>query len=424
MENKIIVPALTGQFGQWRYYQLILKVKDLVQNFGTAEKPNYRVKAVEEVEEIYSEKGVSKLLQRAYDPKRLEPIKNYILKQPDKYLNNLTIGIFGGNPDWYPINLSDNFDSEKKNLELIEKQLGFIELQGTETLFVLDGQHRLKGLRKAFEEKPKKIAEDEIVCTLIVHTPNAQGRIKTRRLFSTINRQAKPVSKGENILLDEDDVSAIIVRSLIEEYKNFKDKEIIALIKGGNITKGQFSKLTTVVTLYEINEKLIEKEGLYPIGDDKNYIRVRPSEELIDKQQKIVFKYWDEFFKLFPKTLDFIQCAKSKRSDFREKMRYFTLRPISQLALFEIILTCETENSAIKKEKLKKLPLVENDEFWHHILWNPFKNGVLYNRSLIRNYIKYNIGLHLKPLELTRLKDGYKKNSGDLELEMEKPKFL
>ena len=80
----LIVPALTGKFGQWCYYQLILSVSELVRNFGTEEKPDYRVKAVEEVEEIYSQKGVSNLLQRAFDVKRLLPLRNYILEAISK----------------------------------------------------------------------------------------------------------------------------------------------------------------------------------------------------------------------------------------------------------------------------------------------------------------------------------------------------
>ncbi|MGM0934731.1 MAG: DGQHR domain-containing protein [Bacteroidota bacterium] len=420
-DENIIVPALTGKFGEWRYYQLILKVKDLVQNFGTEISPNYRVKAVEEVEEIYSQKGVSKLLQRAFDPKRLEPMKNYILKQPDKYLNNLTIGIFGGNPDWYPMDISDSTKLNSEKLENLEKQIGFIELKGTETLFVLDGQHRLKGLRKAFAEKPKKIENDQIVCTLIIHHPNEKGRIRTRRLFSTINRHAKPVSKGENILLDEDDVSAIIVRKLIEEYKLFKNKAIIALSKGGNITAGTLSKFSTVVTLYEINEKLINHKEIYPKGEDGKIVRIRPIEKIIDKQKLIIFKYWNKFFELFPGAVQFIEDSKENRIKYRAYGGDFSLRPIAQWAIFEIIIACEEERVSI--DRLKKLPRDVSNPFWHHILWNPFKEGMLFNRSLIRNYIKYNIGLNLKSKELERLENGYKKNSGDLELDLPKAQF-
>lgn len=420
--NKILVPALTGKFSKWRYYQMVLPVKEIVRNLGTEANPNFRVKAVEEVEEIYARKGVSELLQRAFDPKRLDPIKNYILKQPDKYINNLTLAIFGGNPEWHDLSLfggvkSDDYDEKIRS---IEKQVGFIELMGTETLFVLDGQHRLKGLREAFKENPDKIGEEEVVCTLIIHNPSSDGRIRTRRLFSTVNRQAKPVSKGENILLDEDDASAIIVRELIENYKHFKGKEIIALSKGGNISKGDWSKFSTVITLNDINEKLIEHSKIYPkIG--KDVIRVRPTDKAIEEQKKRVFKFWDTFFGLFPSALEFVRDTEENRKTYRIGGGNFLLRPISQIILFEIIYSCIDDKDQL--DKLKLLPLDLNDEFWHYTLWDPHKMVMLFNRGHGRNWIKYNVGMYLRPSELKSLKDTYKKNSGDLELALPNPKY-
>lgn len=74
--EEIFVPGLTGKYGEWRYYQVILNVKNITESIEIADTEVYRVKTVDEVEEIYSKKGVSNLLQRAYDPNRLNPIKN------------------------------------------------------------------------------------------------------------------------------------------------------------------------------------------------------------------------------------------------------------------------------------------------------------------------------------------------------------
>lgn len=420
--SRILVPALTGKFSKWRYYQMVLPVKEIVRNFGTDIDPYFRVRAVEEVEEIYTRKGVSELLQRAFDPNRLDPIKNYILKQPDKYINNLTLAIFGGSPEWYDISLLGGLKSDEDNSDIkeVEKQIGFIELKGTETLFVLDGQHRLKGLREAYKMSPDKIGDEEVVCTLIIHNPSSEGRIRTRRLFSTVNRQAKPVSKGENILLDEDDASAIVVRDLIESYKHFKGREIIALARGGNISRGDWSKFTTVITLNAINEKLIEHDKIYPrIG--KNLLRIRPSESDLLVQKKRVFKYWDIFFDLFPSALEFIKDSEDNRKKYRIGGGNFLLRPISQIILFEIVLSCNGDKR--KLDKLRSLPLDLNDTFWHYTLWEPHKNVMLFNRGHGRNWIKYNMGLNLRPSELKSLKDTYKKNSGDLALDLPNKKF-
>lgn len=424
-DRSLAVPALTGKFGQWRYYQLVLRVRDLVQNFGTESKPDYRVKAVEEVEEIYSRKGVSELLQRAYDPTRLAPIKNYILNQTDRYVNNLTVGIFGGAPDWFGVDI----EAQAKSAVDVGKgafkgRVGIVTLNGTETLFVLDGQHRLKGLRKAFAEKPSKVEHEEVVCTLIVHEATDKGRIRTRRLFSTINRHAKPVSKGENILLDEDDVSAIVVRALIEEFEPFVGQSAIALSKSGNITsKGpNQEKLTTVVTLYDINERLINHASIYPEVEGK-LVRVRPeNEKVIDEQKDVVFKYWEAFLKLWPSIKVFLKDSSEQRKKYRKDGGSFVLRPIAQAALFEVLKSCGLDDRATLK-RLQSMPESLTDPFWHYVLWDPHKGTMLHNKGYARNYIKHNVGLVLTKAETKRLQENYRKGSGDAKLNLPKPRF-
>lgn len=419
--NRILVPALTAKFGKWRYYQIIINIEDLVKNYGSEASPNYRVKSVEEVEEIYSKKGVNNLLQRAFDPRRLEPIKNYILKQPDRYINNLTLAIFGGDPNWLDISISKDPKIEIGSDFIAKKRVGFIELKGTETIFVLDGQHRLKGLRKAYQENPGKIMGEQIACTLIIHSSDEEGRIRTRRLFSTVNRQAKPVSAGENYLLDEDDASAIIVRDLIEQYKYFKNNEVIALSKSGNINKSDYDKFSTVVTLYEINERLIDHSKIYPEVNGK-LVRIRPSDDDLLSQKRRVFRYWDKVFDLVPSAIKFINDKRENRRKYREGGGNYILRPIAQLALFEILLSFEKENRS--PELIRELPLEVSNKFWQNILWDPYKNVMLFNRSYVRNYLKYNFGLKLVNSELNRLKEGYEKNSGDLKLSLPRPRFI
>jgi DNA sulfur modification protein DndB len=419
--EELLVPAMTGVFGEWRYYQIIMTVKELVKNISSTSIPEFRIKTVDEVEEIYSKKGVSNLLQRAYDPTRLDPIKNYILTQKERYLNNLTVGVFGGSPDWLEISISTNDENIKNNIDELKEKLGFIRFDGSETLFVLDGQHRLKSLRKAFEKNPDKIKDDEIVLTLILHQPNDDGRIKTRRLFSTINRQAKPVSHGENILLDEDDVSSIIVRDLIENYKEFKNKEIIALSKGANITSRDKDRFTSVVNLWNINEKII-KPSIYTKIDNKP-IKIRPKSSVIDSQRGKVFKFWDKFFELLPSAKKFLNETKKNREKARINGGDFSLRPIAQIAIIEVLLSVEDFNDNNNIDKIKKLPLLLSNNFWHYILWNPHKLTMLSNRGLVIKYIKYNIGIKLTDSELKSMTDSYKKNSGELELKLPEPKY-
>ncbi len=423
MKDKLIVPSLTGKFATWRYYQFILRVEDFAKNLGSDAEPEYRIKSVDEVEEIYSKTGVSNLLQRAYNPKRLDSIRNYILNQPDRYINNLTIGIFGGAPDWVDIEMtSSDTNVSEEEVRKISSKFGLISLGGDETLFVLDGQHRLKGLRSAYASDSSKVKDDEVVCTLIVHNPSEEGRQKTRRLFSTINRQAVPVSKGENILLDEDDVSAIITRAIIEEYPNFKERKIIALSKTGNIGKSKEEQqcLTNVVTIWTINEVLIPHKEIYPKVEGR-LVRIRPTESaIIEEQKDRIFKCWGLFFEVFPEANKFLADSEENRVGYRKAGGGIYLRPMIQVAFFEILYKLQLKRDK-HFEALKMLPQEVSNEFWHHIAWNPNKNTMLFNRGLVRNYMKYHIGLSLTSSEVQMLKSNFKKNSGGTELSLSEP---
>jgi DNA sulfur modification protein DndB len=421
----IYLPALTGQFAQWRYYQLIMQVGDIVENLGTDDAPNYRVKTVEEVGVIYSRENVSRLLQRLFDPKRLNPIKQYLLKQPDKYLNNLTFAIFDGQPEWLPIDLryAKIFERREQYFEEIAKSFGILHLTGDETIFVLDGQHRLRGLREAVKDS-EELKQQDISVTLITHKDTADGIKRTRRLFSTINRHAKPVSEGENILLDEDDVSAIIVRKLIEEYQLFRNKDVIALNKTANLKKSDTDKFSTVISLWNVNETLIDHDKLYSIKLGKKYLKVRPAEDrLIDEEKERVFLFWNFFFEAFPKARGFIENAKKLKSDPRSNGGPFYLRPIGQEVIANLYkILHETGNV----KKLKSIPKIKeelNSDFWKFVLWDPYKSKMLNNKSYASNYLFYHFGVSLSKNKLSALTRNYKKNSGEQEKELPHPEF-
>ena len=412
----LLLPALTGQFGQWRYYQVVMRVGDIVENFGNFMQPNYRIKTVEEVDEIYSREGVSELLQRAFDPKRLGPIKSYIVSQPDKYLNNLTVAIFGGSPDWQPIDVEPalaTLNADEETTQAFQDSFGAIRLTGYETLFVLDGQHRLKGLREAILDKPE-IGQEQIAITLIIHDSSELGRKRTRRLFSTINRHAKPVSKGENILLDEDDLSAIITRRLIEDFPLLKGRQAIAQNKTANLYKNQYDfAITTVLAVYGINEVLLDAEAIY----ENPKVRIRPTDEVIEEETAQVFSFWNKFFELFPLAVKFVKGSKAVGLT-RSEGGPFYLRPIGQQIVADLYQALRISDQLSNMELITKIPANIEDPFWKFILWNPTKETVLQNESLAKSYLFYHFGLQQSKATIIAMHENYGKNAGDAKLKV------
>lgn len=417
MTRTLLLPGLAGIYKNWNYFQVIIKVKDLVDNFGTELSPNYRVKTTDEVEEIYSRNGIGQLLQRALDKGRIEPIKRFIIEQPDSYVNNLTVAIFGGSPEWIPFDVSENSfaglaGSDFVSPEELIKTFGVVKLNGDETLFVLDGQHRLKGLRAAIEDDPF-LGENDISLTLITHNDSNEGREKTRRLFSIINRHAKPVSLGENILLDEDDMSAIITRNLVENYSRFSSRNLIALNKTADLKLPRDkTKFSTAICLWTINEMLIDAKKVYPKfeGPIKNLVRIRPSDEVIENYSEIVINFWDTFFSLLPIADQFVR---NPIESPRGEVGPFSLRPIGQQLFCDFYLKLKNINRLDQLVRISNVPDDLSNNFWHYVLYNPSRETMLRNRSYARDYLFYMLGISISTSHKNRLEENYKKYTQD-----------
>lgn len=425
MNRALILAGLSGNFQNWTYFQVLIKVKDLVIDFGTIDNPNFRVKTTDEVEVIYSKKGIGNLLQRALDGKRIEPIKKFINEQPDAYINNLTVAIFEGSPEWIPFDISStSFDDIENNTNISREELikafGIIKLNGDETLFVLDGQHRLKALREAYKTN-KTIGDNDISLTLIAHKDDEEGRKKTRRLFSIINRYAKPVSLGENILLDEDDMSAIITRRLVEDFSEFKDKDLIALNKTADLKlpKDKF-KFSTAICLWSINELIIDPKLVYPkyIGSKNNLVRIRPNDEVIESYNKLIFGFWNLFFQCLPKAKMFVE---SPSENLRGTGGPFSLRPIGQQLFCDFYLKLKELNRLSEIHIISNVPDDLTNEFWHFVLYNPIQETIMRNRSYARDYLFYMLGLPLTIKNKNRLLENYRKLKQNTDIELPRP---
>jgi DNA sulfur modification protein DndB len=60
------------------------------------------------------------------------------------------------------------------------------------------------GIKRAVAESTT-LGEEEVIVLFVSHSRSTDGMERSRRLFTTLNRYAKPVSKMDIIALDEDD---------------------------------------------------------------------------------------------------------------------------------------------------------------------------------------------------------------------------
>ena len=132
--------------------------------------------------------------------------------------------------------------------------LGVLTLSGQEKIFPVDGQHRVAGIKEALELN-QDIGEERVPVIFIGHSKDEMGMQRTRRMFSTLNRYAKPVSMRDIIALDEDDVIAIASRNIIDQSNLFEDDRILDS-KTKAIPDNNERALTTIITYYECNKEL------------------------------------------------------------------------------------------------------------------------------------------------------------------------
>ena len=130
---------------------------------------------------------------------------------------------------------------------------------------------------------------------------------KYRRLFSSLNRYAKPVDKDTIIAMDEDDIFCILTRRMVAEYPFFqwegaalKNEKLQC--KGKNISGEGKPYFTSLQTLNGMNTELLrspenESNGMFASEFTKNR---HEDEDQIDAWFDELVGIWDAYLRLSP----------------------------------------------------------------------------------------------------------------------------
>lgn len=313
-----------------------------------------------------------------------------MLRNKERFFSSLVVAIHGGNPEWADFDIEPHFRIDNKLLDeddvkFIENKLGVLTLSGNEEMFVLDGQHRLLGIREAVK-KDETIKQDEISTIIIVH--NQKIKERTRRLFTVLNRYAEKIKNAEKIILEEDDAAAILTRKLVTEYPFFLNKLALADVKAFSIPATNFRNFTTLVCLYEINKVLIDYNSLYP---DK-VINRKTEHEMSQMWQKIV-AFWDFFLSTFPDIKIYIETGLKPYDSFMERNPitggHFLLRPEGQL-IFAGIYSEFSKNGRFEyfRDNVNKIDFDLSGKIWKYVFWTGTKIDSK-NKKLKRSLFNY-----------------------------------
>lgn len=282
MDKRLVLPCLRGFIGSWTTYSCMMRLSDASELIGFAD-------------ELHQIEKLSDKIQRELNNERATEIKNYLIDNEDRFFNSLVVAVYDGDPNWHGVdNLRPN-NEESSKLEFpeyAEACIGFLSVTKKEKFFALDGQHRLAGIKAAVEEK-SAIGDDLINVIIVAHSNTPSGKVRSRRLFTTLNKKAKLVSKDAIIALDEDDIAACITRKLIEseDYPYFNEQNIS--FSSGPVRDK--TSITSIVNIYDNVQRLVASKLVVKIAElDK--LRFRDHEDLlayVDSFFRLTFKYCD-----------------------------------------------------------------------------------------------------------------------------------
>lgn len=396
------IPAIRAQMGDWTYYVATL----------TFQQVNDYVAKVDS--ELHKSESLKEMIQRSITNNYLS-IKNYILNQNELFFNSLVLAVYDDYPDWREIEVK--YDDEETF------QLGLLDFPGKHKIFPVDGQHRVEGIKAALAEN-SQLKDTKIAAIFIGHKNDENGMKRTRRLFSTLNRYAKPVTMDDIIALDEDDSIAIVTRHLLEGHPLFTGKRVTKS-KNKAIPSEDKTAFTSIITMYDCNWELLKKfrkklkeEDPNPERDNKSleeYLKFRPSDKDLDFFEDMCVDFWSDLIDQFPDLRFFIDDKSLEPAlKYRNSIdggnllfRPVGLYPFIQASL-EINRRTGLNNSEIFN-RFSKIDFTISNKPFRQVMWNDFeKTMIMGNQGLTKLLLMYLFDKNLlRPFELRNMMNRY-----------------
>jgi DNA sulfur modification protein DndB len=337
------VPGLRAHMGDWIYYITFLRLEDIAQRVSLAQ-------------DLHTSKALKDLIQREVDESvHSQAIKRYLLEQEQRLFNAIVIAIYGGAPTWAELKIDDTAKSGLGVLPSYMKgALGVLAFDGSEKLFAVDGQHRVVGIQKAVATE--SALGDEEVCV--------------RRLFTTLNRYAKPVNKTEIIALDEDDAIAIVTRRLLENYPLLTN--FTSIKRGKSIPASDRRSLTTIVTVYDVLDRYMSWQW----KDRRDFKKQRPGDRHLNNLYKQAVALFEGLKKAFPPLSELADSRPDEEVSFKYRNRsaggHLLFRPVGLLMVVSVIryLLDEGRTLAQALSAVALAPMLLAEAPWAGLLWD------------------------------------------------------
>ena len=410
--EEIVLPALRGLMGDWVYYSCLMGLDEV------GSRVNY-------AKEVHKNSALSDMIQRQLRTGRSTQIAEYLKMQPERFFNSLVVATYGGRPNWHAL---ADVRSKSKSAELDSlteetiASVGFLTLTGDEKLFAVDGQHRLAGIKKAVKDGLEEGPYDDVSVIFVAHKTTKKGLERTRRLFTTLNKTARPVSKGDIIALDEDDAMAICVRRLIEQTELFAERRV-AFVASNNMPVANMTSLTTIGNLYDVLTILFTNAQSNLKRRKPDLQRVRLSDDDLDAYFEYAKGLFVQMRRHFKELNEFFSATNTEPVTKRYRGNHggnALFRPIGLEIFTRIIARLTREMSLAQAVKLAaRLPRSLDDKPFEWLMWDASKKNILNGHKVtLREVLLYMVGKNAKNYSEVTLRERYRRETGEAAAEL------
>lgn len=393
--------AIKGKLGSTEYYVITMKAGEVVSN----------IRMPKDVEG-WDNLGIEQRYQREINDIRVKNlIAPYLANDKDRFFGSLLVTMQNSdNIIFEP--LTDVATKLPVAYKTPASGAGFLTLTGAEIMFPIDGQHRLRALKYAIDGKDSlekdlpnfdassKLAQEDVVIILFKFDTET-----SRKIFTKVNKYAKPTTKAQNLVTDDDDVIAVITRKIANDVigarmVNFKN----------NTLTNRSVEFTTLATLYDCVGSIID--AIHGKVDRTT----RPEDQretLYIQSTKKNFTALVENIEHFKTILtDTEEGGDSRRQELR--MQILLAKPIVQLCLVKAFLQVKTNKTQDGRTPtddevfsgLNAINWSMEEPAWQKILMNGKKimagKGTVH---LATNFIIYFSGFMLEDKKKDLLKD-------------------
>jgi DNA sulfur modification protein DndB len=395
------VPALKAKMGDWDYYVTVMKLGKVARECRLAE-------------EIHANKDLDELIQREIQDRVQKEMVPYLVNTPQRFYGALVVAVYGGEPEFSHVKVDEHHLIDDK-ADRSSYGFGLLRFDGSQMYYALDGQHRLKSIQEAIGQKPE-LAKEEITVIILKHENTREGLERTRRLFSTLNRRAKPTSSGMNIAIDEDDAVAIVSRRLVQENDSLKTLVLSKLgSKQISPIKAHDPYIATLTTFYDTNQILLSafNKGL---NIDAKFKQFRPPDEDLDEYFVYLENIWMRMLNKCP-GFDAVLKGHKKAGDIRKRMDDGAVafddggkpiaggnifaRPIGQFVIADVLKLVGVQGKSMEDAIdaiMTHVPMDVDKAPWVGVIWDPTTQRAdpgKEKRGLIASMIGHALGLKI-----------------------------